>query len=299
MMDEDILEKYLKAGKIAAEVCSKLRAMLKPGVKLMDVAEFAENEMRKLGGEPAFPINISINDVAAHYTPQFNDEKVIGSRDLVKIDVGVHVDGYIGDTAFTWCAEENKLIGASEKVLDAAIAVIRPGVTVSEIGSAIEAKAKELGVGVIVNLTGHTLDRFVFHGAPSIPNVKNDNKYAFNEDDVIAIEPFVLESNGTVKDSTPVEIYRYVMGRPVRLAEARKILELAAGKYNELPFAKRWLAKEGMSPLKVQMALNQLEQLGAIETYPTLKESRGRPIVQAEHTIIVRDKPIVTTRMAE
>jgi len=295
-MEKDVLDKYLKAGKIAAEVCAKARTMLKPSIKLLDVAEFTENEIRKLGGEPAFPVNISVNDVAAHYTPQFNDERVIGGSDLVKIDVGVHVDGYIGDTAFTWCAEENKLVGASEKVLDAAIAVIRPDVTISDIGSAIEERAKELGVGVIVNLTGHTLDRFVFHGAPSIPNVKNDNKYAFKKDDVIAIEPFVLESNGTVKDSAPVEIYRYVMDRPVRLAEARKILELAAGRYNELPFAKRWLCKE-LPPLKVQMALAQLESMGAIESYPTLKESRGRPIAQAEHTIIVAGKPVVTTRI--
>ena len=182
-------------------------------------------------------------------------------------------------------------------MLEAAIAVIKPGVTISEIGSAIETKAKELGVGVIVNLTGHTLDKFVFHGAPSIPNVKNDNSHAFREDDVIAIEPFVLESNGTVKDSAPVEIYRYVMDRPVRLAEARKIIGLARDKYHGLPFAKRWLARESISPLKVQMALAQLESIGAIESFPTLKESRGRPIAQAEHTIIVKDKPIVTTRL--
>lgn len=295
-MDAEMFEKYQKAGKIAAEVCRNVRAMLKPGVKVLDVAEFAENEIREFGGEPAFPINISANELAAHCTPQFNDEKTIGGKDLVKIDVGVHVDGHIGDTAFTWCSQKNSLIDASEKVLQAAIGVIKPGVTVSEIGSAIESKAKELGVGVIVNLTGHTLDRFVFHGAPSIPNVKNDDWHAFKEDDVIAIEPFVLESNGTVKDSMPVEIYRYVMDRPVRLAEARKIIELARDKYNGLPFAKRWLCKE-LPPLKVQMALTQLESIGAIESYPALKESRGRPIAQAEHTIIVRDEPVVTTRI--
>ena len=166
-----------------------------------------------------------------------------------------------------------------------------------EIGNAIEKKAKELGVGVIVNLTGHTLDKFVFHGAPSIPNVANDNGHAFEDGDVIAIEPFVLESNGTVRDSAPTEIYRYVMDRPVRLAEARKIIEIARDKYEGLPFAKRWLHKEGIPPLKVQMALSQLEQLGALESYPPLKESRGRPIAQAEHTIIVAEKPVVTTRI--
>lgn len=297
-MEKEILEKYLKAGKIAAEVCRKTQAMIKPGLKLIDLAEFAEAEIARLGGMPAFPLNISINEIAAHYTPQYNDEKTINEKDIVKIDVGVHVDGYIGDTALTWCAQKNNLVDASKSVLEAAIAVVKPGVTVSEISSAIEAKASELGVGVIVNLTGHTLDRYVFHGAPSIPNVKNSNSHAFAEDGVIAIEPFVLESNGTVKDSSPVEIYRHVMDRPIRLAEARKILELAGDRYHGLPFAKRWVCKE-ISPMKVQLALNQLESIGAIESYPVLKESRGRPIAQAEHTIIVKDEPIITTRIAE
>jgi methionyl aminopeptidase len=296
-MEEKVLENYLKAGKIAAEVCAKLEKMMKPGMKLIELADFAEGEIRKLGGEPAFPLNISVNDIAAHYTPQLNDERVIGANDLVKVDVGVHVDGYIGDTAFTWCHEKNALVDASKKILDAAIAVVRPGVTVSEISAAIDDKAKELGVGLIVNLTGHTLDRFVFHGAPSIPNTRNDNHHAFEEDDVIAIEPFVLESNGTVKDSNPVEIYRLVYPKPIRLAEARKIIEVAGSDYRGLPFAKRWLSR-WIPPLKVSMALTQLESIGAIESYPVLKESRGRPIAQAEHTIIVRDKPIVTTRLS-
>jgi methionyl aminopeptidase len=293
-MEKDELEKYIKSGRIAAEACKNARNMLKPGVRIIDIAESVEDGIRKMGGEPAFPVNISINDTAAHYTPQFNDAKTIGENDVVKIDVGVHVDGYIGDTAFTWSAKENMLIDASESVLKAAIAVIAPSVTVSEISSAIEGKAKELGVGLIVNLTGHTLDRYVFHGAPSIPNTSNDNSHRFEDGDVIAIEPFVLESNGTVKDSTPTEIYRHVIDRPVRLPEARKILELARGSYSSLPFAKRWLCK-ALSPLKVQLALTQLESVGAIEPFPVLKESRGRPIAQAEHTIIVKDKPIVTT----
>jgi methionyl aminopeptidase len=297
MMEKSVMEKYVRAGRIAAEVCAKTRAMMKPGVKLLDVAEFAESEVARLGGKPAFPINMSVNDVAAHYTPQLNDARVLGGDELVKIDVGVHVDGYIGDTAFTWSAKPSALIEASEKVLEAAIGVIRSGVKVSEIGAAIEDKSKELGVGIIVNLTGHTLDQYVFHGAPSIPNTRNGNSHAFSDGDVVAIEPFVLESNGTVKDSAPTEIYRHVMDRPVRLAEARRILEIAREKYSGLPFAKRWLAKEGMSPLKVQMALSQLEQLGALESFPPLRESRGRPIAQSEHTIIVAEKPVVTTRI--
>jgi methionyl aminopeptidase len=295
-MEKQELEKYIKAGKIASEVCAGLKGMIKPGIKLVELAEFAEGQTIKLGGQPAFPLNISINEVAAHYTPQFNDERMIGEADLVKLDVGVHVGGYIGDTAFSWCSEKNELVEASRKVLEAGMAVVRPGVKVYEIGEAIQNMAGELGVGIIVNLTGHSLGKYVFHGAPSIPNTKNSISHEFKEGDAIAIEPFVLESNGTVKDSTPVEIYRHVVDKPIRLAEARKILETAKLKYHGLPFAKRWLCRE-MSPIKVSLALNQLESVGAVESFPVLKESRGKPVAQAEHTIIVMEKPIITTKI--
>ena len=171
--------------------------------------------------------------------------------------------------------------------------------TVAEIGSTIENAAKAEEVGLIVNLTGHTLDKFVFHGSPSIPNVKNDVDHAFKDGDVIALEPFTCKTNGLINESGGgPEIYRYLMDRPVRLTEARRILQAARDQYHELPFAKRWLYA-AYSPVKVAMAIRQLEGADALESYPVLREVEGKPIAQAEHTIIVAEKPIVTTRLAE
>ena len=297
-MEKEILEKYKKAGKIAAEVKKKIERELEPGIKIFDLANKIEDLIIKKGGRPAFPVNISINDVAAHYTPVFNDAKEINPGDLVKIDIGVHVDGYIGDMAFTYSSEKNPLIKCGEKIFENVLKIIKPGVKISEIGKTIEQTVKDQGCGLIVNLTGHTLDKYVFHGNPSIPNVENNLEYAFKEGDVIALEPFITETNGFVIESGVTEIYRYLMPRPVRLTEARKILELAKTKYHELPFAKRWLYKE-ISPVKVSLALRQLEMAGALETYPVLKETEGKKIAQKEHTIIVMDKPLVTTRLEE
>jgi methionyl aminopeptidase len=294
-MEREILEKYRKAGSICSGARKLVEKDLKPGVRLLDIAERIEAFIREQGGRPAFPVNISINETAAHYTPCFGDTKEIGEGDLVKIDIGAHVDGYIGDMAFTYCPEGNELVKAAEKVLEKAIGIIRPGVTVGEIGSKIEETAHSLGKGVIVNLTGHSLDRYVFHGPPSILNVRNDSKYSFREGDVIALEPFIADSNGQIRDSSPTEIYRYLMDRPVRLPEARRILSIARDEFRQLPFAKRWLYRE-FSPVKISMGLRQLESAGAIEGYPVLKEASGRPIAQAEHTMIVMDKPLVTTR---
>jgi methionyl aminopeptidase len=234
--------------------------------------------------------------VAAHSTPPSNDMRTVSPNDLVKIDIGVHVDGYIGDMAFTYCHEPSRLIRCSERCLEAAIEIIKPGVSVSGIAKAIEDCVKKEGLGLIVNLTGHTLDRYVFHGQPSIPNIPGASSHRFREGDVIALEPFITASNGYVKDSGNVEIFRYLRDRPVRLAEARKILEMARDEYHELPFAKRWLCKR-FSPLKVSLALRQLQDSGALESYPLLRETEGRPVAQSEHTIIVMDEPIVTTRL--
>jgi methionyl aminopeptidase len=297
-MDKEILGKYEKAGRITAETASLALKKAKPGLKILELAEFIEDEIRKRGGKPAFPVNISINDIAAHYTPTTNDQTEIKPGDLVKIDVGVHVDGYIGDTAVTYCSEKNHLVEASRKVLEASLSSVRPGVAVSEIGATIEKTAESLGTGVIVNLTGHGLDRYVFHGSPTIPNIKNNDTYALQEDDVIAIEPFIAESKGQVRESGIMEIYRYVMDRPVRMPEARQILAMARDTWKGLPFARRWLAKT-LSPLKVSLALRQLEQVTAVESYPALREASGRPIAQAEHTVIVKEKPIVTTLLKD
>ena len=295
-MEKEVLEKYLKAGRICAEIRDELSEILKPGTSLLKIAETVEKKIQEKGGKPAFPVNISVNDITAHYTPSFNDPRVISPGDLVKIDIGVHADGFIGDMAFTYCTEPSSLIECSEQCIKAALEVIKPGITISEISKAIEGCVKERGLGLIVNLTGHTLERFVFHGSPSIPNIHNNSGHKFKEGDVIALEPFVTQTNGYVKDSGTVEIYRFLRDRPVRLPEAREILRLAKTEYAELPFAKRWLYRH-FSPLKVSLALRQLEAVGAIETYPVLKETECKRVAQSEHTIIVMEKSIVTTRV--
>ena len=297
-MEPEVLEKYRKAGKICADVKKEILKKIKPGMPILELAEYIEKGVSEKGGQPAFPVNISINEVAAHYTPTLNDETKIQAGDLVKIDIGVHVDGYIGDMAFTYCSEPSPLVEGSEKVLEKVIGIIKPGVTLAEIGNTVEKTVSELKLGVIVNLTGHTLQRFVFHGQPNIPNVSNNLNYSFKEGDVIAIEPFITESNGFVKESGTTEIYRYLMDRPVRLTEARKILAMARDEWHSLPFAKRWLYKK-FSPVKVSLAIRQLEMVGAIETYPVLKEVENKKIAQAEHTIIVDKEPVVTTRPKE
>ncbi len=290
-MEKIVLDNYKSAGKIAAEVREEVLKIIKPGLGLLELANFIENSIREKGGQLAFPVNISINEIAAHDTPSVDDTRTIGDGDLVKIDIGVHVDGYIGDLAFTWCSRPEPMIDAVNLALQKAIECVRPGVSVAEISAVIERTIRQTGFGPIVNLTGHTLKRWQFHGEPSIPNVTNNRSWQFKEGDVIAIEPFLSRTPGYVKESSRIEIFRYLQDRPVRLPEARKILSVARERRG-LPLAKRWL---GLSQLKMALALKQLEDVGAIQTFPVLKEVENKPIVQAEHTVIVARQPIVTT----
>lgn len=298
-MDVEIFEKYKKAGKVLAEVRrDALKKVVKPGVNILEVADFIETSIHQKGAGTAFPVNISINDIAAHYTPTQNETREIKDGDLVKIDIGVQVDGYIADSAITYCSEKNELVETVEACVDAATKVLKPGLAVFEVGKAVEETAKNRGLGLIVNLTGHMLEQNVFHGSPSIPNISNKIQYQFKEGDAFAIEPFVVPANGYAKESGVCEIYRYLQDKPVRLMEARQILQHIKTNWNSFPFAKRWLYKVAL-PGKVALALRQLEEVGAIESYPVLKENSGKLVAQSEHTFVIHKGKVVVTSKLE
>jgi len=296
-MEKEILKKYKKAGDIAAKARDFGKTLIKKDVLVLDVVEKIEKKIFELKGKPAFPVNISINDIAAHFHPPANDKTVIKEEDYVKIDVGVHIDGYIGDTATTTrIAGKDKLIECSEKMLAKALPMFRPGTTIGEIGEAIENVAKMFGFNSVRNLTGHSLDRFDLHAGRNIPNIEVDSKYQLREDEVYAVEPFCTNGNGFVKDSGSPLIFRWIMDKPTRLIEGRKILEMAKINFDKLPFAKRWI-QEKISPLKVELSLKELLSMNALYGYYPLREISGKPVAQAEHTVIVKEKPIITTRL--
>lgn len=294
-MESEIEEKYIRAGKIASRVREYARELVQNGAFVVDIAEKIDKKIAGFGAKPAFPVNISINDIAAHWHPEMNDQTAIKEDDYVKIDVGVHVDGYIGDTATTVrVAGKDDLIICSEKMLEKALEIVRPGLTIGELGEAIENVAKDFGFNPIINLTGHSLGHYDVHAGLTIPNVKNDSQYQLREDEVIAIEPFCTAGNGFVKDSGKPLILRWIVDRPTRMLEARKILELSRTEFERLPFAKRWLQKR-FSPLKVELALRELISSNALYGYEPLREVSGKPVAQTEHTLIVKEKPIITT----
>ena len=296
-MEKEILEKYIKAGKINQEAKELARKLLKPGIKVLDLAEDIEKFIKEKGAGIAFPVNISINDIAAHFTPDINDTLTLKEGDLVKVDIGTHIDGYIGDSAFTvnFGDRNDVLIKAAEDALEQFIKEVRPGKTVDELSLLIEEVVKSHGVNPIRNLAGHTLEQYTQHGQLSIPNGHVPIKQELKEGQVIGMEVFTTTGEGLVKESSPTLIYMLSIPKPVRLRESRKILELVINEYQTLPFARRWLKNVG-GPVSLQLALKELIDKEVLHEYPPLREKSNALTAQAEETIIIQDKPIITTR---
>ncbi|WP_292462906.1 type II methionyl aminopeptidase [Methanolobus sp.] len=285
LMTDEILEKYFKAGRILSQVRSEAKDRIKVGTSMLEVADFVEKRTVELGADgSAFPCNLSRNDEAAHATPLPGDETVFGA-DVVKLDLGVHVDGYIADSAITvdLTGGYGDLVKASEAALHAAIDTVKNGVTTSEIGAAIEDAITSHGFKPIGNLTGHGLAQYIPHASPSVPNRRIGGGSLLHTGDAIAIEPFATDGAGKVTDGSLTEIFQVIRSKPVRLPAARQLLK-DLEPYRTLPFARRWLQGD-----KLDYSLLQLEKAGIVHSFPVLKEVAGGMVSQTEHTLIVTD----------
>jgi methionyl aminopeptidase len=287
-MEKETFESYEKARSISDGVILFTKNLVKEGIRIFDLAEGIEKKIFDLGGKPAFPVNISINENAAHYTPDINDTIILKENDIVKVDIGIHVNGYICDRAFTVCVgkESHPLIEASEKALQETLKLIKPGTKIFEISDVVESTIAEFGFNPIRNLCGHGLQQYIQHASPTIPNGKNMIKEEIEKGQVIAMEVFSTNGVGLVKESAPVLIYKFLQDKPVRLWEGRKILERSKKEFEKLPFAKRWLT-DIATGAKLELALKQLVEIGALTEYPILKEETNGLVAQTEETIIV------------
>ncbi|MFH0987002.1 MAG: type II methionyl aminopeptidase [Candidatus Micrarchaeota archaeon] len=299
MEEKDEITNYIKAGKIAREALEVGRGMIKPGARLFEMAEQIEAMIINEGAELAFPVNISVNEQAAHFTPSLNEEIQFSDDDLVKLDIGVHVNGFIGDTACTvdLSGKNQKLVEASEKALENAISMIKAGAISCDIGEEIEKTIEGFGFKPVRNLGGHILREYELHGDESLPNCGGDEGWLLEEGMAIAIEPFASTGDGHVKEGTRTDIFGYSENMLVRNTGAREILEYARVKYKSLPFCERWLAKK-WPEFQLKIGLRDLIRAEAFVPYPVLRDIDYSLVSQAEHTVIVeKDGCKITTKI--
>ena len=294
----DNFENYIKAGKIASEVREYARTQDHTGRTLSEICNDVENEIIKKGGEPAFPVNVSLNDIAAHYTAEPNDPTVVKNTDVLKIDVGVHIDGYIADTAVTvsYDSKYQDLIDIAQRALDEAIGIARSNTRVSDIGRIIEKTITKYGCKPIQNLSGHSLERYTIHAGQSIPNIWTiGHSFNLSVNNVYAIEPFVTtkDGQGIVYEGKVKNIFGIASRKRTKDQRADEFLEYLWNKFKTLPFALRWIVKD----YEEKEALSLLETLlkkKNVHAYPILVEGSNRIVVQAEHTIIPQESSTIT-----
>lgn len=290
-MDTEVKRNYIKAGQIGKKALDFAVSLIEPGVLLYDVAEKAEQFIRDEGAKPSFPLNLSINNEAAHYTPSEGDRKKFRTGDLVKVDLGAEVDGYPSDNATTVEVGEtgkySDLIDATREALNAAIKRLRPMLQARQVGAEVERQITNRGFKPIKNLGGHGINRYDLHSSIFIPNYDDGNAALIKPDTVIAIEPFASTGIGMVHNGQNGNIY-------ILSGTKKDEDEVIYQNFNTLPFAERWLAKVRSDYKNYMKSMMSRSQLSA---FPVLKEHSSARISQAEHTImILSDEIVVTTK---
>ena len=292
------IEDYIKAGKIAGEVRENVRKKDWIGSTLAEICEYVESESIKRGAKCAFPVNTSLNEVAAHYTAEPNDPKTVSDSDLVKIDLGAQINGYIADTAVTvnYDPQYDSLVQAAENALEAAMSMIKSGVKSKDVGRKIQNTVMDMGFKPIANLSGHSLDQYTIHAGKTVPNMWSIGSFDFSEDEAYACEPFVTAKNGLgfVRNGKIKNIFAISSRKRTKDDEADKLLEFIWNNFNMLPFALRWIVKE-WEEKEARRLLDILIKKKAVKAYAILVEASGKTVAQAEHTFIPTQTGVTVT----
>ncbi len=285
------VEALKKAGSIHKQVMEFIKPMIKPGAKVLDICEAAEAKIVELGGMIGFPTNIAINEVAAHYTSPLNDETVINDGDVVKLDIGVAVDGWVADGAITINLNKTdrckNLVLAVDTAIKAGLQLIKPGVLTKEVGKKTEEIIKQFGYHPISDLTGHEIKQYELHSGKIIPSTKNGPSVKFEEGEVYGFEVFASTGVGSVKNSSNTYIFsikRYAQPK-IRNKYGREILKTFAEKYQTLPFSEREVLKQYQLG---RFGLKELIDQGVLYRHPVIREE-GAYISQAEVTILITE----------
>lgn len=292
LYDKEELEKFRLSGRILRETREEMKTCIEENMLVIEICEKTEALIRAKGGKPAFPCNVSINEVAAHYTSPPNDTLRIPEGSTVKVDLGVHVDGYVTDTAFTvsFNPEGRSMANTAEQALKTVIENIHGDMALGKIGSLVETTIKNRGFKPISNLTGHSVGRYLIHAGTSIPNVAQVSLTKVKTGEVYAIEPFVTlpDAVGRVDDSPQTTIYRLLKAKSLKNESAKILLKYIESNFRTLPFAERWLT--GIVPKEQhKTAFKELLTSKAIMSYPVFVEVSKKPVAQAEHTVLLKD----------
>lgn len=303
---EEMWLDFRQAAEAHRQVRKYVMSWIKPGMTMIEICEKLEDCSRKLIKENglyaglAFPTGCSLNNCAAHYTPNAGDPTVLQYDDVCKIDFGTHINGHIIDCAFTvtFNSKYDKLLEAVKDATNTGVRCSGIDVRLCDVGEAIqevmesyevEIDGKTYQVKPIRNLNGHSIGPYRIHGGKTVPIVKGGEATRMEEGEVYAIETFGSTGKGVVHDDMECSHYMKNFGVghvPIRLPRAKHLLNVIHENFGTLAFCRRWLDRLGES--KYLMALKNLCDLGIVDPYPPLCDIKGSYTAQFEHTILLR-----------
>ncbi|MFW9899296.1 MAG: type II methionyl aminopeptidase [Candidatus Thorarchaeota archaeon] len=304
-MSEDYLQDYIKAGKAVIAAKKLAREITKSGALFLEIANRCEAEIINNGCALAFPINMSLNEIAAHYSPPIDDNTVVPEMGLLKIDIGAHFNGYIADSAFTINIDNDpelqNYVDAAKEGLEVAIEIFKPGIKLYELGEVIANRIIAHGLRPIVNLGGHELKQYILHAGPFIPNYKEKiHNQVLKPGDAYACEPFATSGVGRVDNGPRSYIYRFVKKIKKNIPyEEQGFMNNIEKHCKHLPFSPRFLENNNLIPkTKINRIIDSFLRKKILDHYPILVERTGAPVAQEEHTIVIDldGRTIVTTR---
>ena len=290
-------ETYIKVGKIHAEVCNKTKPLVKAGISILELTKKIESFIQEYPEVSlSFPVNIQLNN-EVHYTAVVDDKRMISNGDLIKVDIGLHIDGYIADGAFTVSLNKDydDMVEFTEKALKKAISDLKPGMKLSVIGERLDEVIKDSKYKLIRNLMGHQLNQWELHSKKSILVHGNSSDNKLEPGEAYAVEIFVTDGLGMIKSSQNAYIYalaKYLS--PIRDQRIRNLYKKIFDKRRCFPFSERYI----LEYLKIsKLDFFSLKKSGNIVEYPLLLELPNSKIAQFEDVIYVdNDKVIIPTK---
>ncbi|EXJ62453.1 methionyl aminopeptidase [Cladophialophora yegresii CBS 114405] len=314
-VDDVFLQNYRKAAEVHRQTRQWVQESVKPGQTLLDIAEGIEDSVRALLGHAGletgdslkagmgFPTGLCLNHQVAHYTPNPGQKDVVlQHQDVLTVDFGVHINGWIVDSAFTMAFDHtyDNLLAAVRDATDTGVKAAGVDVRISDVSAAIQEamesyevdiRGKTFPVKPVRNLSAHNIKQYRIHGGKSIPFVKNRDQTKMEEGEVFAIETFGTTGRGYVHDD--VGIYGYGLNHdapltvPLPLASARRLHKTIRENFSTLVFCRRYLDRLGLE--RYLAGMNSLVSHGIVEAYLPLADVQGSYSAQFEHTFLLRE----------
>ncbi|KAK8024559.1 peptidase M24A- methionine aminopeptidase [Apiospora hydei] len=311
-LNTEWLSDYRHAAETHRQVRQWAQKNIKPGQSLTEIANGIEDSVRRLVGHDGlaegdaikagmgFPTGLNLDHIAAHFSPNAGNKTILQQNNVMKVDIGVHVNGCIVDSAFTMAFDPmyDNLLAAVKDATNTGVKNAGIDVRLGELGGLIqeamesyecEINGTSYPVKSIRGLAGHTIHPYSIHGTKSVPIVKTSDTTKMEEGDVFAIETFGTTGTGHVTDSGEVSHYALRQDAPkvdLRLNSAKSLLRVIKNNFSTLPFCRRYLDRIGQE--KYLLGLNNLVQSGIVEDYPPLVDKKGSYSAQWEHTILLR-----------